>query len=198
MCAGVPGIEGTINLINRFGITPDEVKSLRYRGEGWPGKFKVLDKKGKTHKISYNESWGIELNKHLQFRCKICPDGTGEFSDISCADAWEFSKNGYPSFEEQEGKSLIITRTDIGQRILNEAVEKSYISIHRQDLPISEIEKMQPYQVRRKRNLIARLTALKLSGRRSHNYQRKLLYRAALKENPFRLLKNFLGMLKRL
>src|SRR3712207_7050821 len=38
-------------------------------------------------------------------RCKICPDGTGEFADIVCADAW-YGKDGYPDFAEREGRSL--------------------------------------------------------------------------------------------
>lgn len=51
--------------------------------------------------MSYNESWGNILGKYLQKRCKICPDGIGEFADIVCADAWHGDKSGYPNFEEK-------------------------------------------------------------------------------------------------
>jgi coenzyme F420 hydrogenase subunit beta len=37
--------------------------------------------------MSYADSWGGILSRHVQFRCKICPDGTGGFADVVCADA---------------------------------------------------------------------------------------------------------------
>jgi coenzyme F420 hydrogenase subunit beta len=45
-------------------------------------------------------AWGEELSNHLQFRCKICPGGTGEFADVVCAGAW-YGKDGYPDFTER-------------------------------------------------------------------------------------------------
>ena len=62
----------------------------------------------------------------------------------------------------------------------------------------SDIAQMQPYQKQRKQNLLARLLALKLVGRSTPNYNINALIKASLKENPLRLIKNFLGMLKRI
>lgn len=197
MCAGLPSLKGSLNLLNEFGVHEKDVKSLKYRGDGWPGNFKVEDRHGNIYRKSYNESWGTELNKHLQFRCKICPDGTGEFADITCADAWESSNNGYPSFEERPGQSLIICRTKEGNELLLGAIKKDYIKLSKKKLIVSEVKKMQPYQVNRKKNLLPRLIAVKLAGRKGHNYNFNLLVKSSFKENPLRLLKNFLGMLKR-
>lgn len=198
MCAGVPSQIATTKIIEQFKVKEEDVVSLRYRGEGWPGYFKVEDSKNNVHKMTYNESWGTVLNKHLQFRCKICADGTGEFADITCADAWETSKNGYPSFKEKKGISLVITRNNNGKKLLEDAVKSGYITMSDKNFTSSEIGKMQPYQKQRKQNLIARLAALKLVGRPIPKYNYKLLFKAALKENPLRLAKNFLGMLKRI
>lgn len=197
MCAGLPSINGTLNIINSFGLEEKDVTNLKYRGEGWPGYFKIRDRNNNDYKKSYNESWGNELNRHLQFRCKICPDGTGEFADITCADAWESSEGGYPSFNEKPGQSLIVSRTDVGEQLLQEAVAKKYIILSSSSVSIAAVKKMQPYQVNRKQNLLARLLALKLLRRKTHAYNRRVLFRACLKENPLRLAKNFIGTIKR-
>lgn len=198
MCAGVPSQLATTKVIEKFNIKEENVASLRYRGEGWPGYFKIKDDKNNIHKMTYNESWGTVLNKHLQFRCKICADGTGEFADITCADAWEASENGYPSFEEKKGVSLIISRNENGKKLLKEAVASGYITMSGKKYSSSEIAQMQPYQKQRKQNLIARLLALKLFGRKTPNYNINFLIKASFKENPLRLFKNFIGTLKRL
>ena len=198
MCAGVPSQVATTKIIEQFKVQKKDIVSLRYRGEGWPGYFKIEDNKSNTHKMTYNESWGTVLNKHLQFRCKICADGTGEFADITCADAWEASENGYPSFEEKKGISLVITRNTNGKQLLEDVVKSGYITMSGKNFSSSDIAQMQPYQKQRKQNLLARLLALKLVGRSTPNYNINALIKASLKENPLRLIKNFLGMLKRI
>lgn len=197
MCAGVPSQNATSKIINKSKIKINNIESLKYRGEGWPGYFKITDKSKKTYKMSYNESWGTVLNKELQFRCKICADGTGEFADLTCADAWEESSEGYPSFKEKEGKSLVIIRNQSGKTLIENAISKGYIKITDRNISSNDVSKMQPYQKLRKQNLLPRLLALKLLGRSIPKYNYKILLMASLKENPLRLVKNFLGMLKR-
>ena len=148
--------------------------------------------------MSYNESWGTVLNKRLQFRCKICADGTGEFADLTCADAWESSEGGYPSFEEKKGISLVITRNYKGEQIYKEALDKGYLTSTNKNYTSKDVLYMQPYQAKRKKNLLFRLLALKLFGKSTPKYNFFLLLKASLKENPLRLIKNFLGMIKRL
>ena len=63
---------------------------------------------------------------------------------------------------------------------------------------LSVVSTIEPYQKQRKQNLLARLFALKLVGRSTPNYNINALIKASLKENPLRLIKNFLGMLKRI
>ena len=58
------------------------------RGDGWPGSVTAVTASGKVAHMSYADSWGDILSHHVQFRCKVCPDGTGAFSDISCGTVW--------------------------------------------------------------------------------------------------------------
>ncbi len=194
MCAGIPSQLGTNEILNQFSIKPDEVKSMRYRGEGWPGKAKVVTHQDEVYEMDYEASWGSILNKHLQFRCKICPDGTGEFADVVCADAW-YGKDGYPDFEEQAGRSLVLGRTAIGAALINEAANKQSIVIN--PLPVEEIAKMQPYQQHRKSVVLARWIASKLVNKFAPSYQNLGLIRASFKVSPMNWLRNGYGTYKR-
>ncbi|MHB1371901.1 MAG: Coenzyme F420 hydrogenase/dehydrogenase, beta subunit C-terminal domain, partial [Pseudomonadaceae bacterium] len=97
MCAGTPSLHGTEQVLDQLGVEREDVTSFRYRGDGWPGLTKATLKNGDARTMTYNDSWGKVLNRHLQTRCKICPDGIGEFADIVCADGWEGDEKGYPS-----------------------------------------------------------------------------------------------------
>ncbi len=41
LCAGVPNSKGTLDLLKSLDVAPETISSVRYRGEGWPGGFKV-------------------------------------------------------------------------------------------------------------------------------------------------------------
>ncbi len=38
-CAGTPSTNGTLDLLKKYGVDPDDVEEVRYRGRGWPGPF---------------------------------------------------------------------------------------------------------------------------------------------------------------
>ncbi|WP_158255213.1 Coenzyme F420 hydrogenase/dehydrogenase, beta subunit C-terminal domain [Rhodoblastus acidophilus] len=194
-CAGVPSRHGTEALIRALDTRIEDVKSFRYRGEGWPGVARVMRHDGTTGTMDYNSSWGAILNRRLQFRCKICPDGTGEFADIACADAW-YGRDGYPDFEEREGRSLIVTRTDAGDKLLKKLIEGGYLSVS--PLPVAEIEAMQPYQANRKRNVPARRAALLLCGRLVPRFAGFGFKTLALRHSWIDQARNFMGTLRRL
>lgn len=153
MCAGVPSIKGTHEVLGALGTEAEQVVSFKYRGDGWPGFATAVTRAGDSLRMDYNESWGQILGKHLQLRCKLCPDGTGEFADIVCADAWH-GKDGYPDFTEGDGRSLILTRTQRGEDLLKRAVAAGDVVIN--ELDVKEITSMQPYQVTRKRVVLGR------------------------------------------
>ena len=57
-CAGTPSTLGTLDLIKSLQISPQTTSNVRYRGEGWPGRFKVQYGNPPEEKsLSYMESW---------------------------------------------------------------------------------------------------------------------------------------------
>lgn len=194
-CAGVPSRKGSLAVLEQLGVSYDELSKFQYRGDGWPGLARAERHDGEQFSMDYNSSWGTILNKHLQFRCKICPDGTGEFADIACADAW-YGKDGYPDFEERAGRSLIVARTAKGTELLDRAIAVG--AIETQSLPIDEIAKMQPYQVSRKSNALARVAALWSARRIGPQYRKMGLISLALNTPKVEQLRNLWGTLKRL
>ncbi len=194
-CAGVPSHAGGEAVLKALGLAPEEAVSFRYRGHGWPGKATATLKDGTTREMSYHDSWGHILSKHVQHRCKICADGTGVAADLVCADAWESDEKGYPIFEEADGISLIVARTQKGAAILKDA--KAANRLETRPFDVSVLADIQPGQRERRRALLARLSALRIAGRPVPTY-RGLHIGAVARQNPIgRNLKNFLGMLRR-
>ncbi|MEI7786453.1 MAG: Coenzyme F420 hydrogenase/dehydrogenase, beta subunit C-terminal domain [Betaproteobacteria bacterium] len=194
MCAGVPSLAGTHELIRSLGGQPDQVRQFRYRGDGWPGMARAVLANGQVLETDYNRSWGQVLNRHLQFRCKICPDGTGESADIVCADAW-YGQDGYPDFAERPGRSLLLTRTVRGEALVAQAMAAHALAA--QDLPVADIARMQPYQVLRKQVVLGRWLATWVALRFAPRYRHLGLLRASLQSNKIEWLRNAWGTLRR-
>lgn len=195
MCAGVPSYKGTDAVLRKMGATKDDVVFFRYRGNGWPGYATATEKSGRSFQMTYQESWGRTLNKHLQLRCKICVDGTGEFADITFADAWHGGDSGYPLFEEQAGRSLIVVRTATGSELLEGAVEHGYIERH--SISATEIERMQPYQAIRKRLLLSRIIAMRMFGLAPPRYDANNMFKVSVAAGVKANVVSFLGMARR-
>ncbi len=197
MCAGVPSYRGTSALLKEMGVTDEaDIAAFRYRGDGWPGFATAELSDGRRFQMDYDTSWGSILNRHLQFRCKICPDGIGEFADIVCADGWHCDDNGNPMFDEQDGRSIVLTRTRKGEELVMEAIDAGMLVT--QPLSIDAIAQMQPFQARRKGMVLPRLAAMAAVRRKRPRFAD-----LALAENTRRLglkesLRSLLGTLRRL
>lgn len=191
MCAGTPGLKGSEGVVRAMGLEPSKVINFRYRGNGWPGMARAETADGKSAEMDYDSSWGNILNRHLQFRCKICPDGTGEFADVTCADAWYGDEKGYPTFDEGAGRSLVLSRTVPGIELINDAVTAGYLSVTA--LPVKDIERMQPYQAERKRMVGARLLGLKLAFAKLPTYIKLDIFSITLQTPFVRMARNAVG-----
>jgi coenzyme F420 hydrogenase subunit beta len=131
-CAGTPSTRGTVEMLKKMGVSDmSEVKSVRYRGNGWPGNAVARfdtpagEQKGE---MTYADSWGNVLQKYRQWRCYVCIDHSGEFADIAVGDPW------YRTVEPGEaGRSLILVRTERGRQILKEAMAAGYITAQKAD-----------------------------------------------------------------
>jgi coenzyme F420 hydrogenase subunit beta len=189
-CAGTPSQIATDSLVQELGVNPDRLTKLRYRGDGWPGHFVVEDDAGNMGRLSYDKSWGRHLGRQLHPRCKICPDGTGETADISVGDYWRADKDGYPSFENADGQSVVIARTARGENLLRRAHAAHVISI--EPLSLDLVADVQPLQVRRIAEVLARLAGRRLAGRRVPRYSGLRLWRRRSK-SPTALLRATAG-----
>jgi len=156
-CAGTPSTNGTYKLLDALGVKPEAVGELRYRGCGWPGEtvVKIKGGNGQVRRITYEESWGGILSKHVQPRCRLCPDGTGEFADISCGDPW------YLKIEPDEpGRSLVLVRTKRGREILHKAMNAGYVQLDR--VEPDTLPQSQKALLKRREHLWGRLLAMRI------------------------------------
>jgi len=170
-CAGTPSTEGTKTILAQLGVRPEEVTEFRYRGCGWPGRTmaRTSSRSGTERSMSYEQSWGDILSKHTQFRCRLCPDSTGELADISCGDPW------YRKVEPDDaGRSLVLVRTETGRQALHEAMKAGYVTLEKvsaDTLPMSQASLL-----RRRAHLWGRLAALRVLGAAVPAYRGFSLY----------------------
>jgi len=160
-CAGTPSTAGNLRILEKLGVQPGQVGELRYRGYGWPGhmQVKTRDPGSETRSMSYEQAWGDVLCKHTQFRCRLCPDSTGELADLSCGDPWYRTTDA-----DDPGRSLVLVRTAAGRKILHEAIDAGYVRLERVDA--STLPRSQQSLLQRRQHLWGRLLALRLLGAR--------------------------------
>jgi len=155
-CAGTPSTQGTLDLFQEMGVPPEQVKRLRYRGNGWPGGFEVVRGNGfRPDFVPYDKAWGA-LTHYVPLRCRLCPDGLGQIADISCGDAWEH----YQLNPNDPGRSLVIVRTAKGQDILRRAIAAKYVELTR--VEAGNVFAAQPQLLSRRRELMGRLLGMRL------------------------------------
>ncbi len=130
MCSNNTTFLGTEYFLKKWGIEKEQVKEIRFRDRGWvmnyntlailkDGTKRILPRGGNRggslfqsilHKYTYHYDFVIP-------RCLTCCDHTAEFSDVSFGDPRlpELTRS------EKAGKSLIVSRTQIGEDILRRA-----------------------------------------------------------------------------
>jgi len=192
-CAGTPTTEGTYKIVEKLGAAPEEAREFRYRGCGWPGATTVTLKSDDTRapQMTYEESWGNILSKHGQIRCRLCPDSTGEFADVSCGDPWyrELGPN-------EKGWSLVIARTEKGRRIVQQAQQASYIDLQKADPRI--LPRSQKGLLGRRRQLWGRLLMMRMMRVPSPHYVGFSLFRSWLGLSVKDKIRSLGGTLKRI
>lgn len=158
-CGGIPSFSGSGRILAVMGLAGCKLASFRFRGNGWPGLTEARTADGEVA-TRYAESWGRYLSTEVQYRCKICPNAVGGNADIAGADAWYGGESGYPTFEEQDGRILVISRAAAGRELLDRAARSGTLVLV--DLAPSEIELTESAQARRKRLIAARTAGVLL------------------------------------
>lgn len=194
-CAGTPSSLATERAIGELGAQPEQVRKLRYRGNGWPGRFTVTMGDGAERSMSYKQAWGEFLGRDIDGLCRICVDGTGMHADLSVGDFWRTDSRGYPVFSEGEGESVVIARTPRGEALLSAAMANDLVHLER--ITIDEARAVQPAQVARTNSLLARIASRRLVGMRTPRYSGYRLGALAW-SHPVSTMRFFAGTIKRL
>ena len=161
-------------MLSRMGIDePERLVSLRYRGNGWPGRATAVfrDDEGAEHlrELTYEQSWGQVLQRHRQWRCHVCADHTGEFADVAVGDPW------YRSIKPGEaGDSLIVARTARGRRIVEQAIAAGYLVA--KPVGVEILAASQPNLLKTRGAVWGRLLAMRLLGCLAPRYRNMPLF----------------------
>jgi coenzyme F420 hydrogenase subunit beta len=157
-CAGTPSRRGTLKMLRAMGIDNlQSLESINYRGNGWPGDAIAELVGGNQVTMTYEQSWDNILSQHSQLRCRLCPDSSGEFADISCGDPW------YRVIEPSEpGSSLVLARSEKGLEFIKKAQKDSYIIIEERTPEV--LPQSQSSILNRRRQLWGRLLMMYLFG----------------------------------
>jgi len=125
-CHHTPNFLATEYLLNKLKLNKKNIIAIDYRGNGWPGKTRI---QLQDHDQFLPFSWKF-IGSYLftPLRCFLCSDGINELSDISFGDAWmqEFS-------EDKIGKSVIISKTKNGDKLLHDMLNCKLIDLNRTD-----------------------------------------------------------------
>lgn len=164
LCSHTVDFEGTRFIVNKMGFKENEIASITYRGEGWPGLMSIKTKAGISSRLPLVGSWHAYWIVFSSFfftpmRCTMCPDQAAELADISFGDAW------LPEFkDEKKGMSIIVSRTAIGENLITQARAEKNVYLTR--VGIEKVEQSQRVNLKIKKNdLSFRLSFLGLIGR---------------------------------
>lgn len=108
-------------------IDSNKLLSIDYRFGDWPGVVRLITKT-KSVNISYNRSYYTAASNGYYFSnqgCLLCPDYFNENADISFGDPWGIEQDG----DLKRGKTVIIVRTEKGQKLIDQAIKDQIISV---------------------------------------------------------------------
>ncbi len=121
VCSGMASRLSTKAYIEESGVNPADVRRVCYRGDGWPGRFRVF---GENDELLMDRPYldGAPIHavpRDHYLRCWNCLDHWGRFADIVVSDPWteEMVKT------ERKGRSAIMVRTERGREAVSSAID---------------------------------------------------------------------------
>jgi coenzyme F420 hydrogenase subunit beta len=160
VCGGASDLTKTEEVLAGFGVRPEELSLLRYRGFGNPGATRIETRDGRTFELSYKQMWELESTWMIQPRCKVCPDAIGESADLAASDVWA---GGEPK-GNNDGFNGVIKRTQRGLELYRAALEAGVIGTEPKPTTFRDFDDYQPHQVLKKRAVWARLAGRRAAG----------------------------------
>lgn len=127
-CSGQVSLEGTWMYYKLMGIRKEEVKSIKYRGDGWPSGIKIVQDNGKEYfRPNYTYPWNSIVDSLLfkPARCFYCKKDSSITSDVNLADPW------LKRYIEADkiGNTMFFANTIEGQEIINLMIQEDFIKV---------------------------------------------------------------------
>jgi len=187
-CSNTASFLGTEYFLKWWGVNREEIRGIKYRGMGWPGMITVLLRRGKLLiprgpiEKSFSRKTLFYSAFHYDFmppRCLLCIDITCQLADVSFADPW------LPEILEKErvGKTLIVSRSELGDRMLREAASHGRIQLSE----IRPLNVLRAGNIHYKRQIYRHLWVLSLFNR---SFPAHIIKERG--KNPIRLLEALL------
>ena len=186
MCHHSPTRKALIKLINDNDLNKDDIKTIKFRGGGWPGYFKIEGNNNEVLRKTYFDAWGNYLSRDENVKCMYCENPFPKEADIIVGDPWgEEYKN------ERKGKSLLIIRSERGNSFIKELEQNEKLISN--EVTYDDVKRYQ-------KNLLKRYDEFYLIAllyKRIHGYKiNNNDYRNVLKENPKNILRYFKNLNK--
>ena len=157
-------------LLKSMNVSKDDLKSIRYRGEGWPGTMSVQLKNGTDSSVPFHKGifphvmWFNAMN-----RCLYCCDLTAELADISVGDPW------IPEMMagEDAGQSIILVRTEDAHSLVLRAARDEHLDIT--SIPAEKVKESISMGETKKVDVQVRIAIRKMVGRSVPDYNVDLM-----------------------
>jgi coenzyme F420 hydrogenase subunit beta len=162
LCDHTPSFLATQYILHQAKVEREQISEIRYRGEGWPGKMKIELKGSEDILLPYiywREGFGCFFHP---WRCRLCSDRGNELADISFGDPWEIIRFD----DENTGKSLAVSRSAVGEDLLERAVKK--------DIKLWRIEREKVRGAEIREGIGAKLAVSKALGKPVPFYNRSI------------------------
>jgi coenzyme F420 hydrogenase subunit beta len=158
--------QGSGALLDRLRIQPKQVAKIEYRRGEWPGGVHALLKDGRVaplHQLDVKHGAYNYLSKtYFPKECLNCIDYCAELADIALADPWLRGPDG--EFVYKGGWTLILTRTENGERTLHEVADSGALVLQPVDRRLF-LRNFAPLAWDKRNHALWRITRLKRRGR---------------------------------
>ena len=163
-CGGFFPPHSMNNFLVSINVSEKEVESVSYRGNGCPGPTTIKLKNGSAIEKSYLDFWGADSSQwHMPWRCRICPDGSGEASDISSGDTWPDCTPTEEMINNDLGTNAVIARTLKGAKLLQSALDSKHLTLDGES-EACDMDIWQPHLSKKKINAMARYEGMRSCG----------------------------------
>jgi coenzyme F420 hydrogenase subunit beta len=145
-CNNTPSMWATKYVLKYFNFDMKDVKSVRFRGYGWPG-YTVIETKKNAVYIPFSVFWDSGFGQYFYgLGCYLCNDQTNISADISLADPWTLP---HEPIKRLGGATLVVVRSRKGLDVFESAIRAGYIKAVEID-PVYAIQSATIYRLTKK------------------------------------------------